>query len=275
MAGLRTPVPLTERGAAPGKESTSLERSLPEAFRAVAVHGTALERHFRDMQDVEFTIEDGKAYILQTRAAKRTPRAAVRVAVDMVAEGMLSKEEALLRVDASSLEQLLQARLPSETDLAAQGIAPAAIGLPLAPARRPVESSSTRMTRSAGSPKVRTSSLVRQETSADDIHGMRVAKGVVTAAGGMTSHAAVIARGLGKCCVVGCGGLQVDFHGRTVRIDNGRVRAPRRRSTHTRWLDGPRIRWGSRPGGVEHGGRASRSHGMGRRSAPHACLRRG
>ena len=176
--------------------------------------------HFRDLQDVEFTIEDGKAYVLQTRAAKRTARAAVRIAVDMVAEGMLSKEEALLRVDALSLEQLLQARLPSEMDLAARGIAPAAVGLPASPGaasgRIVFDADDAVRWFTEGQDVI----LVRQETSADDIHGMKVAKGVVTAAGGMTSHAAVIARGLGKCCVVGCGALQVDFDGRTVKIQN-------------------------------------------------------
>jgi pyruvate,orthophosphate dikinase len=220
VAGLRTPVPLTEAGAAPGKESTSLERCLPEAFRAVADHCTALERHFRDMQDIEFTIEDGEAYILQARSAKRTARAAVRVAVEMVDEGMLTKEQALLRVDALSLEQLLQARLPSETDLAARGVEPAAIGLPASPGaasgRIVFDADDAVRWFAEGQDVI----LVRQETSADDIHGMKVAKGVVTAAGGMTSHAAVIARGLGKSCVVGCGGLEVDFEGRTVKLEN-------------------------------------------------------
>lgn len=220
VAGLRTPVPLADAASVPGREASTLESSLPDAFREVATHCATLERHFRDMQDVEFTIEDGVAYILQTRAAKRTAHAAVRVAVDMVREGVLSKEEALLRVDARSLEQLLHARLPSAKDLRARGIEPAAVGLPASPGaasgRIVFDADDAVRWVSEGQDVI----LVRQETSAEDIHGMRVAKGVVTAAGGMTSHAAVVARGLGKCCVVGCGGLRVDFRERTVRIDD-------------------------------------------------------
>ena len=219
VAGLRTPVPLTKNVAAPGKEAKSLEGSLPEAFAAVSGYCELLERHFGDMQDIEFTIEDGATYILQTRAAKRTAAAAVRIAVQMVAEGMLSKEQALLRVDARSLEQLLQARLPSESDLASRGIEAAATGLPASPGAasgRIVFDADDAVRLAAEGQEV---ILVRQETSAEDIHGMKVAAGVVTATGGMTSHAAVVARGLGKCCVVGCSGIHVDFHARSLHLD--------------------------------------------------------
>jgi pyruvate,orthophosphate dikinase len=238
VAGLRTPVSLSLAGAPPGRESSTLEASLPEAYDAVARHCSVLERHFGDMQDVEFTVEDGQVFILQTRAAKRTARAAVRVAVDMVSNGVLTKEEALLRVDASSLEQLLHARLPSEVDLAARGIAPAASGLPASPGaasgRIVFDADDAVRWVAEGQDVI----LVRQETSAEDIHGMKVAKGVVTATGGMTSHAAVVARGLGKCCVVGCGGLRVDFHGRTVRIENAPAGAPELREGDMLTLDG-------------------------------------
>ncbi len=238
VAGLRTPVSLSLAGSTPGKESSSLEASMPAAYEAVSRHCAVLERHFGDMQDVEFTVEDGKVFILQTRAAKRTARAAVRVAVDMVRNGVLTKDEALLRVDASSLEQLLHARLPSQGDLAAKGIAPAAVGLPASPGaasgRIVFDANDAVRWVAEGQDVI----LVRQETSADDIHGMKVAKGVVTATGGMTSHAAVVARGLGKCCVVGCGGLQVDFHGRTVRIENASVGAPLLREGDMLTLDG-------------------------------------
>ncbi len=220
VAGLRTPVPLTDATSLPGREASTLESSLPNAFRDVVAHCATLETHFRDMQDVEFTIEDGVAYILQTRSAKRTARAAVRVAVEMVREGVLTQDEALVRVDARSLEQLLHARLPSASDLAARGIEPAAVGLPASPGaasgRIVFDADDAVRWVSEGQDVI----LVRQETSSEDIHGMKVAKGVVTAAGGMTSHAAVVARGLGKCCVVGAGGLDVDFRKRTVRIDN-------------------------------------------------------
>jgi pyruvate,orthophosphate dikinase len=220
VAGLRTPAPLTTSAAAPGKEGTSLESCAPAAFEAVSEYCTKLERHFGDMQDVEFTIEDGTPYLLQTRAAKRTARAAVRIAVDMVHEGVLSRDQALLRVDARSLEQLLQARLPSPSELAASGIHPAASGLPASPGAasgRIVFDADDAIRSAAEGQEV---ILVRQETSAEDIHGMKVAKGVVTAAGGMTSHAAVVARGLGKCCVVGCGTMQIDFAERTLRLDD-------------------------------------------------------
>ncbi len=219
VAGIRTPVALTAAAAAPGKEASSLEVSMPEAFEAISIYCASLESHFGDMQDIEFTIEDGRPYLLQTRSAKRTAHAAVRVAVDMVREGVLSKEDALLRVDARSLEQLLRARLPSEADLTAQGIRPLAVGLPASPGaasgRIVFDADEAVRWASEGQEVI----LIRQETSADDIHGMKAARGVVTAAGGMTSHAAVVARGLGKCCVVGCGGLQIDFRERTVRLD--------------------------------------------------------
>ena len=219
VAGIRTPVALTASASAPGKEATSLEVSLPDAFESISSYCASLENHFGDMQDIEFTIEDGQPYLLQTRAAKRTAHAAVRVAVDMVREGVLSRNDALLRVDARSLEQLLRARLPGATELSARGIEPLAVGLPAGPG-----AASGRIVFNADD-AVRWASegqeviLIRQETSAEDIHGMKAAKGVVTAAGGMTSHAAVVARGLGKCCVVGCGGLQINFRERTVRLD--------------------------------------------------------
>ena len=218
VAGIQTPVPLTARTAAPGKEATSLEEASPGAFKAVSTYCATLERHFGDMQDIEFTIEDGTPYILQTRAANRTAPAAVRVAVDMVREGVLSREQALLRVDAGSLEQLLQARLPSAGELAARGVHAAATGLPASPgaASGRIVFDADHAVRSAA--EGQDVILVRQETSAEDIHGMKVAKGVVTAAGGMTSHAAVVARGLGKCCVVGCGNIRIDFGERTVRL---------------------------------------------------------
>jgi pyruvate,orthophosphate dikinase len=219
VAGIRTPVALTIHAAPRGKEASSLEASLPSAFRAISDYCASLEKHFGDMQDIEFTIEDGEPYLLQTRTAKRTARAAVRVAVDMVQEGILSKEEALLRVDARSLEQLLQARLPAQTELSAQGIEPLAAGLPASPGaasgRIVFDADDAVRWVAEGQDVI----LVRQETSAEDIHGIRVARGVVTAAGGMTSHAAVVARGLGKSCVVGCGGLRINLRDRTVRLE--------------------------------------------------------
>ena len=219
VAGLRTPVALTADAAAPGKEALSLETALPEAFDAISSYCAALESHFGDMQDIEFTIEDGRPYLLQTRAAKRTAHAAVRVAVDMVSEGVLTKEDALLRVDARSLEQLLRARLPDRSELSALGLEPIATGLPASPGAasgRIVFDADDAVRWAAEGQEV---VLVRQETSPEDIHGMKASNGVVTATGGMTSHAAVVARGLGKCCVVGCAAIHIDFEKRTVRVD--------------------------------------------------------
>ncbi len=226
VAGIRTPAALTTDAAPPGKKASSLEASLPEAFEAISQYCASLESHFGDMQDIEFTIEDGRPYLLQTRAAKRTARAAVRVAVDMVNEGVLTKEDALLRVDARSLEQLLHARLPAQTELTSQGVEPLAVGLPASPGAasgRIVFDADDAVRWVAEGHEV---ILVRQETSAEDIHGMKASKGVVTAAGGMTSHAAVVARGLGKCCVVGCGQLRIDFRERTVRLDDSKSSEP-------------------------------------------------
>jgi pyruvate,orthophosphate dikinase len=218
VAGIRTPVALTASASAPGKEASSLEVSLPDAFKSISTYCSSLESHFGDMQDIEFTIEDGQPYLLQTRTAKRTAHAAVRVAVDMVREGVLSRNDALLRVDARSLKQLLRARLPGASELSARGIEPLAVGLPAGPGaasgRIVFDADDAVRWASEGQEVI----LSRQETSADDIHGMKAAKGVVTAAGGMTSHAAVVARGLGKCCVVGCGGLQINFRDRTVSL---------------------------------------------------------
>ncbi len=228
VAGMRTPVALTQSAAPPGKEASSLEASLPEAFEAISSYCTALERHFGDMQDIEFTIEEGRPYLLQTRTAKRAAQAAVRVAVDMVKEGILSKKDALLRVEARSLEQLLRARLPSEAELSAQGIEALAVGLPAGPGAasgRIVFGPDEAVRWAAEGQDV---ILIRQETRADDIHGMKAARGVLTAAGGMTSHAAVVARGLGKCCVVGCADLEIDLENRTVRLAGGSPSEPMR-----------------------------------------------
>lgn len=211
VAGIRTPQPLTAAAALPGREDLSLERSMPEAFEEIARHCAALEAHFGDMQDVEFTIERGRAYILQTRRGKRTAQAAVRIAVDMVSEGAIDRGRALLQVDPDSLEQLLHARLPTPEELAAQGIHPLASGLPASPgaATGEVVFDADEAERKAA--EGRDVILVRRETSPEDIHGMKAARGILTATGGMTSHAAVVARGLGKCCVAGVGSLHVDY----------------------------------------------------------------
>ncbi|MCS6797655.1 MAG: pyruvate, phosphate dikinase [Myxococcota bacterium] len=225
VAGIRTPRPLAAAAAAPGREHESLERAMPAAYAELQRLAQALERHFRDVQDIEFTIERGKLYLLQTRAAKRTARAAVRIAVDLVREGLRSPQQAIEIVDAAALEQLLHARLPDPDTLATRGVRPIAIGLPASPGaavgRIVLDADEAERRAAEGIDVV----LVRRETSPEDIHGMKAARGILTATGGMTSHAAVVARGLGKCCVAGCATLHVDYEARTVtaRTDAGQT----------------------------------------------------
>ena len=218
VAGLRTPQPLAARAAMPGKEQDTLERAIPEAFEALTGHLQMLESHYRDVQDVEFTIEQGRVFVLQTRSAKRTPQAAVVAAVTMVDEGMLDQHEAIDRVDAGSLGQLLHARLPDEDTLRAQGVTPIARGLPASPGvgvGTIALNAADAERRAAEGQRV---ILVRRETSPEDVQGMLGAEAILTAAGGMTSHAAVVARGLNKCCVAGCGALDIDYEAGTVRV---------------------------------------------------------
>jgi pyruvate,orthophosphate dikinase len=218
VAGIRTPRALTERAAPPGREDQTLERAQPEVFREIRDIAERLEKHFRDVQDIEFTIEAGRVFLLQTRGGKRTAHAAVRVAVDMVGEGLIDESEAVMRVAPDSLEQLLHARLPDPEILEKRGIRPLASGLPASPgaATGQIVLSADDAERIAAEGKAVI--LVRRETSPDDIHGMKAAQGIVTATGGMTSHAAVVARGLGRCCVAGVGELNVDYEAEKVTI---------------------------------------------------------
>ena len=191
VAGIRTPLPIAE-----------LQNLSPDAYTQLVDIGQRLEKHYRDMQDVEFTIQDGQLFMLQTRNGKRTGQAAVRIAVEMVEEGLIDKNTALTRVPAGDLDQLLHPRVnPTATvEVIAQGLPAspgAAVGKVVFTATRAEE-------RAAAGEKV---ILVRAETSPEDIGGMDAAEGILTARGGMTSHAAVVARGMGKCCVAGCGSL--------------------------------------------------------------------
>jgi pyruvate,orthophosphate dikinase len=208
VAGVRTPQPVEEMGD-----------RLPEAFRQLLDTMQRLEQHYRDMQDIEFTIEEGKLYLLQTRSAKRTAAAAIKAAVDMTAEGLISREEAVNRVDPSSLDQLLHPMLDPHADfeVAARGLNAS----PGAACGRIVLDADTAEERGKAGESV---ILVGWETTPDDIHGMIQAKGVLTAHGGMTSHAAVVARGMGKPCVAGCEGLELDRDARTVRIGGHELR---------------------------------------------------
>src|SRR5213596_2184699 len=171
-----------------------------------------LEEHYRDMQDIEFTVEDDRLYLLQTRSAKRTAAAALKAAVEMVDEGLISKEDAVSRIDPFQLDQLLHPMLDPHADyeIAARGLNAS----PGAASGRIVLDADTAAERGATEPVV----LVRWETTPDDIHGLIAAQGVLTAHGGMTSHAAVVARGMGKPCVAGCEELSIDLDRRTLTI---------------------------------------------------------
>ena len=216
VAGIRTPLNITADGAPPGREDDTLERKMPEVFAEVVALCQKLESHYGDMQDVELTVERSKAWVLQTRTGKRTAHAAVRIAKELVDEGVLTPHQALLKVDPNTLDQLLHARLPTPDELAKTGTLPLASGLPASPGAATgvivFDADEAERMASDGAEVI----LVRRETSPEDIHGMKAARGIVTATGGMTSHAAVVARGLGKCCVAGCSGLHVDYAKRKV-----------------------------------------------------------
>jgi len=204
VAGIRTPQPINKAGG--DGSLPSMEEVMPESYAQLMKIQQTLEKHYRDMQDIEFTIEKGKLYMLQTRNGKRTAGAAVKVAVDMVGEGLITDKEAVLRVQPEQLDQLLH---PSLDPKAAKDVI--AKGLPASPGAvhgEVVFSADEAEEAAKIGLKV---ILVRVETSPEDIHGMHAAQGILTARGGMTSHAAVVARGMGKCCVAGCGDIKVDY----------------------------------------------------------------
>ncbi|HEX4519909.1 MAG TPA: pyruvate, phosphate dikinase [Gaiellaceae bacterium] len=190
VAGIRTPQPVE-----------SMAQAVPEAYEQLLATLGRLEEHYRDMQDAEFTVEDGELFMLQTRAAKRTAAAAVKAAVEMVEEGTISREEAVLRIDPGQLDQLLHPRI--DPDTAPDPVAKGLNASPGAATGGIVFDADTAVEKAKGGPVI----LVRHETTPDDIHGMIAADGILTVHGGMTSHAAVVARGMGKPCVAGCEGL--------------------------------------------------------------------
>jgi pyruvate,orthophosphate dikinase len=206
VAGIRTPQSLTKAAREEmGDENPSMEEALPEVFAQFKAVVERLERHYRDMQDIEFTVEQGKLYMLQTRNGKRTAKAALKVAVDMAAEGLISQKEAVARIEPGSLDQLLHPTLDpkAERDVLAAGL-PASPGA--ATGKVVFDADEAERLGQAGEAVI----LVRDETSPEDIHGMHAARGIVTARGGMTSHAAVVARGMGRPCVSGAGDIQID-----------------------------------------------------------------
>jgi pyruvate,orthophosphate dikinase len=205
VSGVRTPVHILE-----------LEKIMPAVYNQLRDITTRLEKHYRDMQDFEFTIQDGKLYMLQTRNGKRTGLAAVRVALQMVDEGLITKEEAIFRVEPNQLYDFLVPRL----DEKGQKIEVLAQGLPASPgaAVGEIVFTADEAVEKAGHGKKTPVILVRGETTPEDIHGMEVAKGILTSRGGMTSHAAVVTRGMGKCCVAGAGDIDVDEKAREMRV---------------------------------------------------------
>ncbi|WP_375790373.1 pyruvate, phosphate dikinase [Amphiplicatus metriothermophilus] len=218
VAGIRTPQALTRRARLrAGEEAPSMEEAMPEAYAELAAIFDKLEKHYRDMQDIEFTVQEGKLWMLQTRTGKRTAKAALRIAVDLAKEGLISEEEAVMRVDPRSLDQLLHPSLDPDAprDLLVKGL-PASPGA----ASGEVVFSADEAERLAQ--EGRKVVLFRVETSPEDIHGMHAAVGVVTARGGMTSHAAVVARGMGRPCVCGAGDLRIDEKAGTFAV-NGRI----------------------------------------------------
>jgi pyruvate,orthophosphate dikinase len=208
VAGIRTPEPIAR-----------MAERLPDAYAELADTLDRLELHYREMQDIEFTVEDGTLFLLQTRTGKRTARAALRIAAEMVEEDMISKEEAVARIDPGQLDQLLHPMIDpdAEVDVAARGLnaSPGAASGAIV-----LDADTAEERGKAGEAVV----LVRWETTPDDIHGLVHARGVLTAHGGMTSHAAVVARGMGKPCVAGCEGLHIDIEARSIRVGEHELR---------------------------------------------------
>lgn len=208
VAGIRTPNPISH-----------LKDTNPEVYNEFVKYAEELEKHYKDMQDMEFTIEKGKLYMLQTRNGKRTAAAAVKIAVDLVKEGLISKEEALLKVDPSQLDALLH---PTFVQEALDKAKPVAKGLPASPGAAFGAVYFTAATAKAAVDAGQKVILVREETSPEDIEGMYAAEGILTARGGMTSHAAVVARGIGACCVAGCSEISINYKDKSF-VASGKV----------------------------------------------------
>ena len=218
VAGIRTPQPMSKLRAKPGE--VSMEEALPDAYAELLEVRDRLETHYRDMQDIEFTIQQNKLYMLQTRNGKRTAAASLRIAVDMAQEGLITRNDAVLRVNPASLDQLLH---PTLDPRAARTVL--SKGLPASPGAASgtiVFSADEAESRAAKGEAV---ILARIETSPEDIHGMHAARGILTARGGMTSHAAVVARGMGRPCVAGAGDVSIDYGAQTLSAGGKVIRA--------------------------------------------------
>ncbi len=212
VAGIRTPQEITEQARKEaGSDKPSMEAALPAAFAELKRIHAVLEKHYRDMQDLEFTVEQGKLWMLQTRNGKRTAKAALRIAVELANEKLISRQEAVMRIDPAALDQLLHPTIDPDAERKV-----IATGLPASPGAACGEivfsSEDAELLKSQGRKVI----LVRVETSPEDIHGMHAAEGILTTRGGMTSHAAVVARGMGKPCVAGAGALRIDYRAQTM-----------------------------------------------------------
>ncbi|MBU6448637.1 MAG: pyruvate, phosphate dikinase [Rhodospirillales bacterium] len=218
VAGIRTPRPLSRAYAKPGE--ISMEEALPEAYGELRQVRETLEKHYKDMQDIEFTVQQNKLYMLQTRAGKRSAAASLRIAVEMVNEGLIDRNTAVMRVNPAALDQLLHPTLDpkAEKKIFSKGL-PASPGAACGAVVFSADEAERRAQK--GEPVI----LVRIETSPEDIHGMHAAQGILTTRGGMTSHAAVVARGMGRPCVAGAGGVLVDYKAQTLSAGGIGVRA--------------------------------------------------
>jgi len=217
VSGIRTPHPISNEQKKRDPhvaDLNSLEEIMPDVFKQLAHFEDLLEKHYKNMQDIEFTIQQGRLFMLQTRTGKRATQAAVRIAVDMVKEKMISKEEAVMRIDPYGIDQLLHPRLDPKAK--GQPISKGLAASPGAVTGRVALSSTEAELRKAKGERV---ILVRHETSPEDIHGMDASVGILTALGGMTSHAAVVARGMGKSCIVGCSDIHIDYKNKRFTID--------------------------------------------------------
>ena len=216
VAGIRTPQNITKKARIEAKsDALSMEETMPKVYQQLVKIYKKLEKHYKDMQDIEFTVENKKLWMLQTRSGKRTAKAAIKIAVDMVKENLIKKDEALLRIDPKTLDTLLHPTLDpkAEKDIIAKGL-PASPG---AASGKITFSADDAETLKAQNQKT---ILVRLETSPEDIHGMNAAEGILTCRGGMTSHAAVVARGMGKPCVSGSGTIQIDYQSKEFKVGN-------------------------------------------------------
>ena len=204
VAGIRTP-----------ESIENLEREMPRVYDELVRYKLILEYHFKDVQDIEFTIQENRLFLLQTRNGKRTTQAAVKIAVNMVKEGLIDKKTAISRINPNELDQLLH---PTFDPKAKKDVV--AVGLPASPGAATGKVVFNAEDAEKSAEKKEKVILVRKETSPEDIGGMHVSKGILTTRGGMTSHAAVVARGMGKCCVAGCGALNVDYKSQTFKAGN-------------------------------------------------------